>query len=391
MRSVFETTIKSAIKKIYLATREIALRTLSPLFFQKKFTHVPDNIGNILFIRVDRVGDMVLSTPAYKAIKTAFPQVRLTVMASMVNAPILKNNPYVDEIIVYDRFASLTEKVRLLKGLRARHFDLAIDPFDDHELETAWMAWMSGSTNRIGYAAFGREVFLNASIQKRDEKKHFVDVTLDLMKAIGVSSDNKLPVIYLDEDEQSWATQWINEKGLQSKMLIAVHPGAYYETQRWPQDYYADLIRLIRECTEAKVIIFGGPRDASLIEDILANVKNPVCISIQEDIRKFFAVLSFCRLLVCNNSGPLHCAIALNIPTISFMGPTIKERWVPIGGVHHVFRRDELPCIGCNLGTCKIKTHDCMRLIKPQIVMERMLAMMVSVSSSSDMTAINLT
>jgi ADP-heptose:LPS heptosyltransferase len=222
MRFERDKTLKSLMKAAYLAFRGIALKALGSLLSQKKTGPLPENISEILFIRVDRVGDMVLSTPAFAAVKTAFPEARLTVMASTVNAPILKNNPSVDEIIVYDRFAPLAEKVRLLKGLRTCHFELAIDPFDDYELETAWIAWMSGSTYRIGYAAFGREVFLNASIQINEEKKHFFDITQDLLKAIGVSSDNKLPVIYLDEDEQSWAKQWIKEKGLQDRMLVAI-------------------------------------------------------------------------------------------------------------------------------------------------------------------------
>ena len=363
-----EMSVKSIVKSVYLTGRGFALKTLSLVLSQK--TSVPSlrNIGDILFIRVDRLGDMVLSTPAFQAIKAALPQSRLTVMASPANASILKNNPDMDEVIIYDRSAGLFDKMKFLNGLRSRHFDLAIDPYTDYELKSAWLARMSGATHTIGYAAFGREIFFNCPAPKIEENKHFVDGALDLLNCFGIPSENRNPAIYLGADEEAWVRQWLQEKGFQGKKVVAIHPGAYYETQRWLPEHYAGLIRLIQEQTSLEVVLMGGPSDVIIVEDIQDKLKRPVCISIQEDLRNFFAILSQCQLLVCNNSGPLHCAAALNIPTISFMGPTVKDLWMPVGEAHHVLREDDLPCIGCNLGYCKIKTHDCMRLIRPERV-----------------------
>jgi lipopolysaccharide heptosyltransferase II len=365
-----EISLKSILKAIYLNARGFALKSLSILLFQRKRFPALRNIGSILFIRVDRVGDMVLSTPAFRAIKAALPEVHLTVMASPANAPVLKNNPDVDEVIVYDRSAGLPVKKKFIGGLRSRHFDLAVDPYTDYELKTAWLAGMSGAVHRIGHAAFGREIFFNSPSQEIDGEKHFVYSALDLLKRIDISSENREPAIYLGADEEAWADQWVKENEFEGKKIVAIHPGAYYETQRWLPEYYAGLIDMIRRKTPLEVVLLGGLPDAIVIEDILAGRKPPVCVSVQDDIRKFFAILSQCRLLVCNNSGPLHCAVALGIPTISFIGPTVKERWMPIGDIHRVLRKDDLPCIGCNLGYCKIKTHDCMRLIEPKEVFE---------------------
>jgi lipopolysaccharide heptosyltransferase II len=364
---------KTIIKALYLNIRSFALKMAALFLFKKKSTLSLQNIESILFIRVDRLGDMVLSTPAFQAIKAALPQARLTVMASPANAPILKNNQDVDEVIVYDRSAGLHEKMKFISGLRSRHFDLAIDPYTDYELKTAWLAGVSGAAHRVGYNAFGREFFFNCPAPNVEEDRHFIDLVLDLLKGIGIPYENRNPAIYPGADEKAWACQWLQEKGFQGKKVVAIHPGAYYETQRWLPEYYADLIRLIREQTQAEVIVFGGSSDATVLENILSKLSNPVCVSIQEDIRKFVALLSQCHMFVCNNSGPLHCAVALNIPTISFMGPTVKELWMPVGKEHHVLREDDLPCIGCNIGYCKIKTHDCMRLIRPERVINHVL------------------
>ncbi|MCX5839550.1 MAG: glycosyltransferase family 9 protein [Deltaproteobacteria bacterium] len=369
-----EMSVKSIIKPVYLTVRGFALKTLGFFLYQKTSLPLLRNIKSILFIRIDRVGDMALSTPALRAIKAALPMVQLSVMASPSNAPVIKNNPDVDEVIIYNRSAGLLEKIKLIKVLRSRRFDLAVDPYADYELNTAWMAVASGAAHRIGYAAFGREVFFNCPSPQIEGNKHFVDGALDLVKGIGILSENRNPVIYLGADEKAWASQWLQSNGLYGKSIVAIHPGAYYETQRWLPEHYAELIRLTQERTQSEVILFAGPSDTKVIDDIRSRVRMNICVCIQDDLRKFLAILSQCQVLVCNNSGPLHCAAALKIPTISFMGPTVKELWMPVGENHHVLREDDLPCIGCNLGYCKIKTHDCMRLIRPRAALDLMLA-----------------
>jgi len=118
------------------------------------------------------------------------------------------------------------------------------------------------------------------------------------------------------------------------------------------------------------VIIFGGPGDEGLVDQIRSMIYAEVPTYVGDDLRRVAVLLSCCSVFICNNSGPLHIAVSVGIPTISIMGPTNKDRWMPIGEFHEVLRIDDLPCIGCNLGYCKIKTHDCMRLITPSMVID---------------------
>ncbi len=157
------------------------------------------------------------------------------------------------------------------------------------------------------------------------------------------------------------------------KRIIGIHPGAYYETQRWPVENFSELINKLQNDGKFDVIIFGGLSDRKIIREIESLVNEKITTYIGNDLRFFSSLLSYCNIFICNNSGPLHMAVALNIPTISFMGPTVKEQWMPLGDKHEVLRMDILPCIGCNLGYCKIKTHDCMRQIAPGDVMKLIL------------------
>ena len=155
-----EPKIKDSLKKLYLKGRK-GLLSIFALLLKKGPLTLPGSFKNILFIRTDRLGDMVLSTPALTAIKARWPGARLTVLASPINVGVLKNNPYVDEVIVYSAEAPLSERRRVVENIRSRAFDLAVDPYDDYELKTAWLAWRSGAALRIGYEIGGRENFFN--------------------------------------------------------------------------------------------------------------------------------------------------------------------------------------------------------------------------------------
>jgi heptosyltransferase-2 len=364
--------VKAILKNIYLNFRKYLLRVVAIFILDKKIPHSVSglDIRKILFIRIDRIGDMVLSTPALKALKQEFPQCKLVVLASPSNQPLLAHNPYVDRVIVYGHKNGLRKKIGSIKQLRGYGFDLAIDPYPDYELKTALIAFVSGAKSRIGYASYGREIFFNLHGPGVVEDKHLIDLTLDIIKPLGVVANDKRPEIFLTEDEKEWARNWLEKRGVGGRPMIGIHPGGYYETQRWLPERFADIANHLQKSGDLDVIILGGPGDERLVHLIRSMIHAEVPTYVGDDLRRFATLVHSCHILICNNSGPLHIAAALNIPTISFMGPTDKKRWMPIGEFHKVLRIDNLSCIGCNLGYCKIRTHDCMRLITPSMVID---------------------
>lgn len=359
--------MKQIVKTAYLFARTLVLSLLS-VFLSKKPGKIDRDISNILFVRIDRIGDMVLSTPAIKALKRAYPRAALTVLTSPANGDVVTHNPHVDRIITYEKQLRLRKKLGLIRQLRRIHFDLAVDPYADYELLPALLAFLSGAAVRIGYAAFGREVFFNLAAPTINDNQHFIDITCGILKPLKIDVQDQKPEIFLSTEEANWAKEWLNRSGLGRKPLVGIHPGAHYESQRWPPEYFANLIDLLHADGETDVLLFGGPGDEAVCKKIERKTAAPVRSHIGGHMRRFVALLASCRVLICNNSGPLHLAVALNVPTVSMMGPTDKTKWMPLGDSHRVFRMDHLPCIGCNLGYCKIKTHDCMRTIVPGMV-----------------------
>ena len=362
-------TARQRIKKLYLRSRGAVLRVLPAS--RGRIPAGGDALRRILLIRLDRVGDVVLTTPAIEALKTRFPRADLTVLVRPQAAALLENNPHVDRCVVLDPGAPAAERARALRELRRRRFDLAVDPCVDWKLATAVIAWASGARVRVGYPCGGREAFFTAVAELPDGNAHMTDVILGTLKPLGIHGPKPQPRLYLTAEERNRAAGWLARQGYGGRPLLGIHPGAFYETQRWPAGNYATLAGGLQ--ARFDVILFGGPADAGIVERIRSGITGGALAAVTPDIRWFAALLTCCRLLVCNNSGPLHMAAALGIPTVSFMGPTEKPLWLPLGEGHVVLRTDGLSCIGCNRGVCPSGTLECMRRITPDMAAEAVL------------------
>ncbi|MFH1904711.1 MAG: glycosyltransferase family 9 protein [bacterium] len=341
------------IKIIYLFLREGLFNSLC--FFFSKQSNLPkaDEIKKILIIRIDRIGDVILSTPALKAVRKRFPSAHISVLVSHGTQDLLLTCKYIDEIILFKN----------LSNIRKRRFDLAIDLHLDYPLKTALIAYLSGARYRLGFNVAGKGIFFNIKLPAPREDKSIIENTLNIAKILNASIEEKTPEIsVIPEAEEYIRNYLIQENVLDNDLLVAIHPGGHYLTQQWLPDRFAELANRIIKKYKAKIIIIGASKEKGIINQIEKNISDRAISLINQPVRNIVAVIQRCNLLICNNSGPLHIATALGTPTVSTMGPTIAKRWWPSGEKNIVIRKD-IPCIGCNSGYCRIKTHDCMRLI----------------------------
>jgi lipopolysaccharide heptosyltransferase II len=305
---------------------------------------------------------MVLSTAALKALKQAYPQAKITVLASERNHEILTHNPYVDEILVY---AGIIWFARIV---RPRGYDLVIDPFLTYELQQAFMTYLASGKYRIGFEKAGREIFFNLEGPETSTPKRMVDHLLDLVEQLGGNRDGCVPEVFLTDEETGWASQALAHKGISSNELtIAVHPGAYYPSQRWPAKRFGALTRRILEQLKAKVIFLGSRDEKDLVKQVEEGAGKDIPDFSDLGLRELIALLAQSHLVICNNSGPLHIASALKIPTVSMVGPTVTPLWLPYGK-HDVVIHKELSCGPCNKAVCK--GHECMESITVDEVFE---------------------
>jgi lipopolysaccharide heptosyltransferase II len=361
-------TARRPLKRGYYAARRAILLGAGRLFRGSTARPIADaSVRRVLFLRFDRIGDMVLSTPALMALKAHFPAARLTVLSGSANHGVLDNHPAVDEVIVFDdRFLRHPLRfLRQLNALRRRRFDLAVDPLIGADVKSAAVAFASRAFLRVGFRGAGREVFFNRPAPSPDCGRHFVDATLDLIKTVGVRAEEHTPRLNPRRGHIDWARGWIAAHTVAGLPVIGVHPGAHYPSQRWPAGHYARLIEAVHRELPGQAVVIGGPGDRASTQTIAASAKVPVPVYTGGDLGRSFALIAQCDVLVCNNSGPLHAAAALGVPTVSFMGPTHASRWWPRGGRHRVLRAEGLACLGCETGRCPRGDHACLQRISP--------------------------
>jgi len=358
---ITEVRAVKALRALYLALRYGAL--LPFLISRRTEVVKPEDIKKIVVLRYDRIGDMVLTTPLFEGLKRKFPSSFLIVVASEANKEIISNNPYVDRVEVYEGRRWFIEKFRKEK------IDLAVDVFYTYELKQAFLTYLAGARYRIGFHNAGREVFFNLKGPREDTRRPMLKNIVVLGEMLGLDMKGISPKLYVSEKEALWAQEHLPANAQAPSVLnIAIHPGANYPSQRWEKEKFAEIAAWIKEKSLGRVILFGDRKEEGLIDYIRSRAGvDEADVFTCLGLRQFIALLGRCDLLICNNSGPLHIAMALTIPTLSMMGPTEPGLWQPRGDSHSVIYKG-LACSPCSRGECT--AHTCMELISVEEVRE---------------------
>jgi len=353
------------IKQI-LKRRLLSLRAMRSRSRVKASASPPDlkQCETILVLRTDRLGDAVLTFPFVQSLKSAVPGAEIIYAVQESWASLFRDQKNVDRVIGIPQ--SIQQRARILAKARP---DLIIDPQTGPIMETALLCEKSGAIWRIGFTGYGRERYFSSYRTPPNDHRHFSDEAFDLLKLWPDLSVRPVitPFLEVPVTSRSWWEARRSEHTTLSSGYICIHPGAFYKTQRWPVDHFLELSERIREELKRAVIWFGS-EDVGLSVSTLEDDPGTLCFS-NLSIDQLAAVLGEGSVFVGNNSGPLHLACALGIPTVSVMGPTVPYRWWPLGRDHQVARLG-VNCSPCNLGWCS--HHTCLRAISVDQVFELM-------------------
>lgn len=296
----------------------------------------------VLIVRNDRLGDVLLTTPMARALKAAYRDVHITWLVRSYTAPILKGNPEADAVIVDDGGPL---KV-LIEKLKAGSFDTAIVSFP--RLRPVLALWMAGVPRRIGPASKIYSALLTDRLwqHRSTGTRHEADHNIDLLKPLGVPSRRFPTRVVLTDEERSRARKFLESMRLTfRKPIVFLHPGSGGSSARWPLMSFMELGDQLQEMGY-DVVVTGGPGEnyQSVMIDHMRRI--PVFVAAGSvNLRELAALFSWASLVVTNSTGPLHLAVALEVPTVSVFSPLtpcLPERWGPYpdfpakGDVHGV-------------------------------------------------------
>lgn len=332
-----------------------------------------DKAAKILIIRADRIGDLVLSTPSFTALRKRFPNAYISLIVRTYTKDLVFDNPMIDEVVAFDSDMPVLRKLRFLLSWRKEQYDLAVVLHS-----TIWwciLAYLSGAPCRIGYKERGGGFLLTDPIppKKDDEVIHELENTLDIVRTVGADVNNKHPYVCVTKQGERYAKTFFRKMGISNQdKIVAIHPGARQEYIRWQKEGFAEVANNLIEEYHFKILLVGDDSEGHLVEDILRLIKNKKKVIPTENttLTQLVSLLKRCNFFIGNSTGPMHMAAALNIPVVAIFGcinPLDNyKRWGPWGNGHIVVSKD-LNCPDCHPSDCK--TFDCMRLITPKEVL----------------------
>ncbi len=286
-------------------------------------------MNNILIVRTDRLGDVLLTTPVSTALRRMFPRARISWLVRPYTAPLLEHNPDVDQILA-DRDES---PAQLADRIRNERFDAAIVAYPRWRIVLA--LWLARVPVRIGPANKPYAILLNKRVRQRRSKgkKHEADYNLELLSPLGIPF-KRYPTRYVATDEErKTARRVLEAKGISGAKPVAIlHPGSGGSSARWPLGHFMALGDGL-QAAGCDLVVTGGPGEDYEGAMAAGMRRPPVFIPAGSvSVRELAAILSCADLVVTNSTGPLHLAVALGVPTVSIYSPLPTRhpaRWGP--------------------------------------------------------------
>lgn len=334
---------------------------------------------NILVVRLDNLGDVLLATPAIRAIRCSLPRAHITLLASPVGAQVAELNTDIDEVIVYaapwvDPWRLLPQdpdrELQLIERLRAERFDAAVifTSFRQSPLPAALLCYIAGIPLRLGATSDAAGSLLTTRHKHPDRLMHEVERGLDLVGAVGITAIESRLVLNVPAGERDAAhARW----GFGPRVVM--HPGCSMPARTYPWELYAETIDLLVRDQNASVAITGASQEIELVGRIAGRLSPEA----RRRVQLFAGVLSFAELaalvasadvMLTNNTGPMHVAAAVGTPVVALFALTNPpEQWRPWGVEHRLLYHD-VPCQLCYSRICPFE-QECLRGVTPEDVL----------------------
>jgi heptosyltransferase-2 len=322
---------------------------------------------NIVVIQTAFIGDAVLTLPLIQVVRKKFPRSKVDIVVTPRSKDLFVNHPDIREVIAFDKRGKdrgIGGLLRLAKHLQSRSYDLALVPH--RSIRSAALALLAGIPRRIGFNKSAGRLLLTATAPYRKEL-HEIDRNLTLLQALSVGPvQRELPRLYPSESDQKKVDRLLIELEVGNpEKLVAMAPGTIWNTKRWPKERFASLAVNFDE-SGLEVVLIGGTEDRGICNEIRTLSKS----SLVHDASGALTLLQSaelirrCRLLVSNDSAPMHLATAVGTPVVAIFGATVPAfGFGPTGPFDVVVEIQGLKCRPCSIHggeKCPIKTFDCM-------------------------------
>jgi lipopolysaccharide heptosyltransferase II len=336
-----------------------------------------DAARNLLCVRLDYLGDVLMCTPALRALKESVPGRRITLLGSGGGAAAAAHVPEIDEVIAYAAPwmkhggpHDIGIDIAMVERLRERDFDGAVifTTYSQSALPAAMLCYLAGIPLRLAHCRENPYRLLSDWIpetEPQQQLRHEVRRQLDLVAAIGCATADERMSFSLRQQDLEWARREVSALGIaQEQPWVLMHPGATAASRRYPPEHWAAAARRIVGELELPIVFSGDAGETELIEHIRAQCGLPThSLAGRATLGQLGALIRLASVMVVNNTGPAHMAAAIGTPLVDLYAQTNLQHtpWRVVSRVLY----HEVPCRNCYKSVCPEGHHDCLAKVEP--------------------------
>jgi lipopolysaccharide heptosyltransferase II len=332
------------------------------------------NVRNLLCVRLDGIGDVLMTTPALRAFKESLPDCRVTLLTSPAGATVAPLVPEIDETLQFSApwmkaaGSRRSDDARMVRTLMKRRFDAAaiFTVYTQNPLPAAYLCYLAGIPLRLAHCHENPYQLLTdwqPDPEPVNPIRHEVQRQLDLAAVVGCTTANQKLSFRVPDAARARVRELLRPL-IPERPLVAVHPGASAASRRYPPESYARAVDLLAGC---QIVFTGDALEYELVERIRAAVGVPTrSLAGELSLAELGALLGEADLLVSNNTGPAHIAAALGTPVVDLYALTNPQH-TPWQVENRVLFQD-VPCRNCYKSVCPAGHHECLRGVSPERV-----------------------
>jgi lipopolysaccharide heptosyltransferase II len=342
---------------------------------------------NILCVRLDCLGDVLMTTPAMRALKESVPGRRLTLLGSPAGAAAARLVPEVDDILEFAApwmkppAAGAAADDAMRQSLAARHFDAAVifTVYSQNPLPAAYLCYLAGIPLRLAHCHENPYHLLTDWVADPEPAacvRHEVQRQLDLVAAVGCRAADQGLSFAVPPAARTHIRRRLRAMGVRTGVpLVVVHAGASAASRRYPPEQFAAALNIVYASAQCELVFTGSAQEQALIESIRASLRFPSHSTAGRlDLPELGALIERAELMVANNTGPVHIAAALGTPVVDLYALTNPQH-TPWQVASRVLSHD-VPCRYCYKSSCPHGHQNCLRLIAPERVAEAALELL---------------
>lgn len=325
-----------------------------------------ESVRRLLVIRHRAGGDLLLTTPALRALRAGLPGARIEVLAARGFGAILEGNPDVDRVIEFDR-KSVPSQLALYARLFQGGYDLVLDLVSNPR--SAWMTALTRAPVRIGYDLRGRRWAYTSAIPREPVGpggrvlRYAPEAALDAVRALGIEPRGLSLTFRVSPAARAAMDRWIDAEGIDpGRPILACLPVGSWPAKAWLPERFAGVMDALADV--GSVVWMWGPGERGSVEACRARMRARSFLAPPTGWQELGALLERCALWIGNDSGPKHVAVALGIPSVTLYGPTHPATWHPPEGPHAFVEADGLDCLHCNANLCPLPGERHMRCMR---------------------------